>query len=41
MTDYSISETEKWYEESYSRDGFSAQRFFSNKEFLRFMGRNL
>jgi len=40
MTDSSISKTEKWYEESYSRDGFSAQRLYPNEEFLRFMGRN-
>jgi len=40
VADFSISETEKWYEKSYSQDGFSAQRFYPNEEFLRFMGRN-
>ena len=33
-------QTKKWYDESYSKYGLSAQRRYPNEEMLRFMGRN-
>ncbi|MBF0361480.1 MAG: class I SAM-dependent methyltransferase [Oligoflexia bacterium] len=29
-----------WYDKSYEKHGFSAQRLYPNEEFLRFLGRN-
>lgn len=35
-----IDTTQEWYEHSYKKAGFKAQRLYPNEELLRFMGRN-
>ena len=35
-----VGSSERWYEESFSSEGFSAQRKYPNEELSRFMGRN-
>ena len=35
-----VSECQKWHEQSYESGGFSAQRRYPNEELLRFFGRN-
>lgn len=38
--DNQIETTKKFYDSSYSKDGFNAQRRYPNEELCRFMGRN-
>jgi ubiquinone/menaquinone biosynthesis C-methylase UbiE len=38
--DNQIITTQEWYEKSYKKAGFKAQRLYPNEELLRFMGRN-
>ena len=35
-----IENVEKWYENSFLKDNFNAQRRYPNEELCRFMGRN-
>jgi len=35
-----IEECKNWYNNSYKKLGFNAQRLYPNEEFLRFMGRH-
>jgi SAM-dependent methyltransferase len=35
-----VETCQKWYDDSYSKNGFNAQRRYPNEELLRFVGRN-
>lgn len=40
MENKNIQETKKWFDNSYEKSGFGAQRLYPNEELLRFIGKN-